>query len=55
MINPELLKIMACPACKQEVELIKINNEEKIRCKGCNRKYPIRNDIPIMLIEEAVI
>ena len=49
MIDKELLDILACPACKGDVEL----KENKIVCKKCRKKYPIRNDIPIMLIDEA--
>lgn len=49
MIDKELLKILACPACKSEVAL----HEEKIVCRQCGRKYPIKNGIPIMLIDEA--
>lgn len=49
MIDKELLDIMACPECKAEVEL----KEEKIVCTGCGRKYPIKDGIPIMLVEEA--
>ena len=49
MIDKELLDILACPACKADVELI--NN--KIVCKKCKKKYPIRQGIPVMLIDEA--
>lgn len=49
MIDKELLDILACPACKADVWL----KEERIVCSKCGRKYPIRNGIPIMLIEEA--
>ncbi len=49
MIDKELLEILACPACKKSVEL----KNEKIICLGCGRKYPIRDGIPIMLVEEA--
>jgi uncharacterized protein YbaR (Trm112 family) len=49
MIDKELLDILACPACKADVEL----RENKIVCKGCGRKYPIKDGIPIMLIDEA--
>lgn len=51
MIDEELLKILACPKCKSDVEL----KENKIVCKNpdCGLKYPIRDDIPIMLIDEA--
>jgi len=49
MIDKELLSILACPACKADVEL----KDEKIVCTKCRRKYPIRDGIPVMLIEEA--
>jgi uncharacterized protein len=49
MIDKELLEILACPACKGEVEL----KEEKIVCKKCKKKYPVRDGIPVMLIDEA--
>ncbi|MDP2922747.1 MAG: Trm112 family protein [Candidatus Omnitrophota bacterium] len=49
MINEELLNILACPLCKADVVL----KNEKIVCVKCARKYPIRDGIPVMLIEEA--
>jgi len=49
MIDKDLLKILACPACKGEVEL----KDNKIICKKCGLKYPVREGIPIMLVEEA--
>ena len=52
MISDDLLAILACPACKEKVELV---NETWLVCtnNGCRRKYPIRDGIPIMLIEEG--
>lgn len=49
MIDKEFLDILACPVCKTEVRL----EQEKIVCTKCGRRYPIRDDIPIMLVEEA--
>jgi hypothetical protein len=49
MIDETLLEILACPACKAPVKL----EDEKIVCTGCGRRYPIRDDIPIMLLDEA--
>lgn len=49
MINKELLDILACPACKADVK----EEEGKIVCTGCGRRYPIRDGIPVMLINEA--
>lgn len=49
MIDKELIDILACPACKADVELIK----DKIVCKKCRKKYPVRDGVPVMLIDEA--
>lgn len=49
MIDKELLEILACPACKADVKL----ENEKIVCTQCKKKYPIKDGIPIMLIDEA--
>ena len=49
MVKKELLDILACPACKGEVK----EENEKIVCTKCGRKYPIEDDIPVMLVEEA--
>jgi len=49
MIDETLLEILACPACKEPVRL----EDDRIVCTGCGLRYPIRDDIPIMLIEEA--
>ena len=49
MIDKDLLDILACPLCKTEVKL----EEGKLLCVKCGRRYPIRDGIPIMLIDEA--
>lgn len=49
MIDKELLDILACPACKADVKL----EGDRIVCTKCLRRYPIKDDIPIMLIDEA--
>lgn len=49
MIDKALLDILACPACKGDVEL----KDERIVCSKCGRRYPIRDGIPIMMIDEA--
>lgn len=53
MIDKELLDILACPACKADVVLETAGEQEKIVCTKCKRKYPVRDGIPIMLIDEA--
>ena len=50
-IHPELLEILACPKCKGEIRLN--DNQDGLICDKCQLVYEIRDDIPIMLIEEA--
>ncbi|MCX5696113.1 MAG: Trm112 family protein [Candidatus Omnitrophica bacterium] len=49
MMDKELLDILACPACKGDVEFKK----SRIVCKKCGKKYPVKDGIPVMLIDEA--
>lgn len=51
-INKELLDILACPKCKGEIHLSEKGNG--LICNACKLMYPIKDDIPIMLIDEAV-
>ena len=50
-IKKELLEILACPKCKQLVELKE--DETAILCSSCQLSYPVRDGIPVMLIDEA--
>jgi len=52
-IDPELLEILACPECKTPVEVVK--NGTGLRCAKCRRVYPVLDDIPVMLVDEATI
>lgn len=52
-INEKLLEILACPLCKTEVKLT--SDEQGLKCVKCHRVYPIKDDIPVMLIDEATI
>lgn len=49
MIDPQLLDILICPACKGSV----VFKDDKIVCQGCKRRYPVENGIPVMIIEAA--
>ena len=49
MINKELLDILVCPICKEAVTL----KENKLVCEKCAKAYAIKDDIPVMLIDEA--
>jgi uncharacterized protein YbaR (Trm112 family) len=53
MIAQDLLDILACPHCKMPLTLIA--DGQKLKCNQCLRVFPIRDGIPILLIDEAVI
>ena len=52
-VAPELLKILACPNCKTPVDLV--HDGAGLKCRECHRVYPVKDDIPVMLIDEATI
>ena len=49
--NKKLLEILACPQCKGELTLTP--EEDGLVCQVCKLKYPIRDDVPVMLSDEA--
>ena len=53
-LSPELLEILRCPKCKSKVELKPDNSALKCVDPECALVYPIRDDIPVMLIDEAL-
>lgn len=52
-VAQELLDILVCPACKATLQLV--SGGSGLKCTECRRVYPIRDDIPVMLIDEATI
>lgn len=52
-LNPELLEIIVCPDCHGKLELA--DDESALRCLNCHRVYPVRDGIPVLLIDESVI
>jgi len=52
-VSKELLDILVCPVCKAPVKLTP--DSQGLKCGKCNRVYPIRDDIPVMLVDEARI
>jgi uncharacterized protein YbaR (Trm112 family) len=54
MLSPDLLEILRCPACnlenKGELDYLK---DSWLVCRNCGRKYPVVDEIPIMLIDEG--
>jgi len=54
MIPKDLLEILRCPACVREKDgLLTFYKETWLICQDCNRKYPVVDDIPVMLIDEG--
>ena len=51
MIDKELMEILVCPNCRGEVE--ERDAEQVIVCTKCGYRYPVRDGIPVMLIDEA--
>jgi uncharacterized protein YbaR (Trm112 family) len=52
-IRQELLDILVCPVCKAAVKMLP--DGSGLKCQQCKRVYPVRDDIPVMLAEEAKI
>ena len=52
-VKPELLEILACPACRAKLELKA--DGSALKCVACHRVYPIRDEIPVLIVAEATI
>ena len=52
-IPKEILDILACPVCKNPVR--PLSDDSGYRCEACKRLYPVRDGIPVMLVEEAIL
>ena len=48
-LDPALLEIIVCPACRASLE----PRAEELVCTGCGLAYPVRDDIPVLLVDEA--
>jgi uncharacterized protein len=53
MIAKDLLEMLVCPACKRPLEYRQ--NPESLKCTQCYRVYAVKDDIPIMLVDEATV
>ena len=52
-VDKELMELLVCPSCRAEVELRTEGDAEWIVCLVCGLRYPVKDDIPVMLIDEA--
>ncbi len=54
-IAPELLAIIVCPACHGELALAEVEPaaQPELVCQGCGLAYPVRDGIPVLLVDEA--
>ncbi|MFM9904363.1 MAG: Trm112 family protein [Pyrinomonadaceae bacterium] len=54
-VSPELIEILRCPRCKSKVEID--TAETRLKCENpeCALVYPIRDEIPVMLVDEATV
>ena len=52
-VDKKLLAILVCPRCKGELEHRQTEKEETLTCHNCKLLYPVKDGIPVMLIEEA--
>lgn len=50
-VSQELLDILVCPKCKGKIDLN--DSKDGLTCDACQLMYEIRDDIPVMLIDEA--
>ena len=48
-IDPQLLSIIVCPACHGTLA----EQADELVCQGCGNAYPVRDDIPVLLVDEA--
>lgn len=51
LVDPELLKILACPACKKPLE--EREPDKLLACRACSKAYPVEDGIPILLVDRA--
>ena len=52
-IDPALLAIIVCPDCRGELALTASESGSELICQTCGLAYPVRDDIPVLLVDEA--
>jgi len=53
-VDEQLMEVLVCPSCRGAVELRTDGDAELIVCLVCGLRYPVRDGLPVMLVEEAV-
>ena len=53
-VDKQLMDVLVCPSCRGAVELRTDDDREVIACTVCGLRYPVRDGLPVMLVEEAV-
>jgi uncharacterized protein YbaR (Trm112 family) len=53
-MDPILLSILACPKCKGPLDLVARGEAEGLHCPACAVVFPVQDDIPVLLVEEAI-
>lgn len=51
LVKQELMEVLVCPVDKGD--LVELEDENRLRCTECGRLYPVRDGIPVMLVDEA--
>ena len=51
-LDPDFLEMLVCPACKTRLVP---QGEQRLHCCACLRSYPVRDEIPILLLDEAIL
>jgi uncharacterized protein len=52
-LDPHLLEIIVCPACRADLDLVEADDTAELVCRGCGLAYPVRDNIPVLLVDEA--
>lgn len=54
MVAKDLLEILVCPACGDDTPVTPDEADQTLVCGRCGRRYPVRDGVPVMLVDEAV-
>lgn len=54
-LSKDLLEILVCPSCRGDLDYRPEGPNPNLKCKACRRVYPIRDNIPVMLIDESTV